>query len=84
MKPVRVAVVAVCLSLSFSNAAVRAKPAAPPLGFSAAAAPEQARGEAELVGLIPSAALAGYPEDVPIRDFDPQRRTIEGRLAALS
>jgi len=40
--------------------------------------------EAELVGLIPSAALAGYPEDVPIRDFDPQRRTIEGRLAGLS
>ncbi len=40
--------------------------------------------EAELVGLIPAAALAGYPEDVPIRDFDPGRRTIEGRLAALS
>ncbi len=27
--------------------------------------------EAELVGLVPAAALAGYPEDVPIRGFDP-------------
>jgi len=39
--------------------------------------------EAELVGLIPAAALAGYPGDVPIRDFDPELRTIERRLAAL-
>ena len=39
---------------------------------------------AELVGLIPAASLAGYPEDVPIRDFDPDTVTIEGRLAALS
>jgi glutamate formiminotransferase len=39
--------------------------------------------EAELVGLIPAAALAGYPDDVPIRDFDPELRTIERRLAAL-
>lgn len=37
--------------------------------------------EAELVGLIPAAALAGYPGDVPIRDFDPASRTIESRLA---
>ncbi len=40
--------------------------------------------EAELVGLVPAAALAGYPDDVPIRDFDPELRTIERRLAALS
>lgn len=40
--------------------------------------------EAELIGLIPAAALAGYPEDVPIRDFDPARHTIERRLAALA
>jgi glutamate formiminotransferase len=40
--------------------------------------------EAELIGLIPTAALAGYPTDVPIRDFDPELRTIERRLAALS
>lgn len=37
--------------------------------------------EAELVGLIPQAALAGYPADVPMRDFDPHRHTIEARLA---
>ncbi|HEX5593867.1 MAG TPA: hypothetical protein VFX35_11025 [Solirubrobacterales bacterium] len=37
--------------------------------------------EAELVGLIPRAALAGYPADVPMRDFDPQRHVIEARLA---
>jgi glutamate formiminotransferase len=40
--------------------------------------------EAELVGLVPAAALAGYPADVPIRGFDPERQTIERRLAALS
>jgi glutamate formiminotransferase len=40
--------------------------------------------EAELVGLIPAAALADYPEDVPIRDFDPELGTIEARLAELS
>jgi glutamate formiminotransferase / 5-formyltetrahydrofolate cyclo-ligase len=36
--------------------------------------------EAELIGLIPEAALAGYPEEVPIRGFDPARHTIERRL----
>jgi glutamate formiminotransferase / 5-formyltetrahydrofolate cyclo-ligase len=40
--------------------------------------------EAELVGLVPAAALGGYPEDVPIRGFDPERHTIEPRLAALA
>ena len=39
--------------------------------------------EAERVGLIPQAALEGYPEDVPIRGFDPGRDVIENRLAAL-
>jgi glutamate formiminotransferase / 5-formyltetrahydrofolate cyclo-ligase len=38
---------------------------------------------AELVGLIPAAALGDYPADVPIRDFDPELRTIERRLAGL-
>jgi glutamate formiminotransferase / 5-formyltetrahydrofolate cyclo-ligase len=37
--------------------------------------------EAELVGLAPAAALAGYPADVPIRGFDPERHLIERRLA---
>jgi glutamate formiminotransferase / 5-formyltetrahydrofolate cyclo-ligase len=40
--------------------------------------------EAELIGLVPAAALNGYPEDVPIRDFDPESRTIEARLATFS
>jgi glutamate formiminotransferase len=40
--------------------------------------------EAELVGLIPQAALAGYPADVPMRGFDPQRHTIEARLAGAT
>lgn len=40
--------------------------------------------EAELVGLIPEAALAGYPADVPIRGFDPDHQTIERRLPAAS
>ncbi|HEY1855477.1 MAG TPA: hypothetical protein VGG40_12915 [Solirubrobacterales bacterium] len=39
--------------------------------------------EAELVGLIPAAALRDYPEDVPMRGFDPERHVIEHRLAAL-
>lgn len=47
----------------------------------ALAAPLGARPvEAELVGLVPAAALAGYPHDVPVRGFDPALQTIEGRL----
>lgn len=37
--------------------------------------------KAELVGLLPEAALAEYPEDVPIRGFDPLYHVIETRLA---
>lgn len=65
-------------------------PAMTPLGavverIRALAAPLGARPvQAELVGLIPAAALAAYPGDVPIRDFDPELQTIERRLAALS
>jgi glutamate formiminotransferase len=33
--------------------------------------------EAELVGLAPAAALSGYPDDPPIRDFDPDQHVIE-------
>jgi glutamate formiminotransferase/glutamate formiminotransferase/formiminotetrahydrofolate cyclodeaminase len=36
--------------------------------------------EAELVGLAPEAALEGYPEEPPIRDFDPKRDVIENVL----
>ena len=39
--------------------------------------------EAELVGLVPEAALAGYPEDVPIAGGDPWERTIESRLSGV-
>jgi glutamate formiminotransferase len=38
--------------------------------------------EAELVGLIPAAALLDYPADVPIRGFDPSQHVIEQRLTA--
>ena len=38
---------------------------------------------AELVGLVPEAALSGYPVDVPIRGFDPAEGTIEARLRTL-
>jgi glutamate formiminotransferase len=61
-------------------------PIATPLGevverVRALAAPLGARPvEAELIGLVPDAALAGYPEDVPIRGFDPDLHTIERRV----
>ena len=47
------------------------------------AAPLNARPiEAELVGLVPAAALADYPADVPMRGFDPALHVIERRLEA--
>ena len=36
--------------------------------------------EAELVGLAPAAALEGYPDEPPIRGFDPKRDVIENVL----
>ena len=38
---------------------------------------------AEVVGLVPEASLAAYPDDVPIAGFDPERHVIERRLASL-
>jgi len=35
---------------------------------------------AELVGLAPRAALAGFPEDVPFPGFDPARHVIENAV----
>jgi glutamate formiminotransferase / 5-formyltetrahydrofolate cyclo-ligase len=35
---------------------------------------------AEVVGLVPAAALRELPEDVPLRDFDPARHVLENRL----
>lgn len=37
---------------------------------------------AEIVGLVPRAALAGFPEELPIRGFESARAVIEERLAA--
>jgi glutamate formiminotransferase/glutamate formiminotransferase/formiminotetrahydrofolate cyclodeaminase len=39
--------------------------------------------EAELVGLAPAAAFEGFPDDLPIRDFDPGRKLIENALRSL-
>ena len=39
--------------------------------------------EAELVGLAPRRAFKGFPEDVPLRAFDPDRHLIEEALAAI-
>jgi glutamate formiminotransferase / 5-formyltetrahydrofolate cyclo-ligase len=36
--------------------------------------------EAELVGLVPEAALEDYPDDPPIKGFDPRRDVIENVL----
>jgi glutamate formiminotransferase/glutamate formiminotransferase/formiminotetrahydrofolate cyclodeaminase len=35
--------------------------------------------EAEIVGLVPAAALQGFPADLPIRGFDHKRHLIEAR-----
>ena len=73
---------AIGLALSSGRAQVSTNvhdPLAVPLGevverVRELAAPLGARPvEAELVGLVPAAALAGYPDDVPIRGFDPRR-----------
>jgi glutamate formiminotransferase/glutamate formiminotransferase/formiminotetrahydrofolate cyclodeaminase len=39
--------------------------------------------EAELIGLAPRAAFEGFPEDVPLRGFSPERHILEEALAAL-
>ena len=39
--------------------------------------------EAELIGLAPRAAFEGFPEDVPLRAFLPERHILEEALAAL-
>jgi glutamate formiminotransferase/glutamate formiminotransferase/formiminotetrahydrofolate cyclodeaminase len=64
------------LAVPLANVVERVRALAAPLG----AAPV----EAEIVGLVPAGALLGYPDDVPIRGFDPAVQTIEGRLAATS
>jgi glutamate formiminotransferase len=39
--------------------------------------------EAELVGLAPRSAFDGFPDDVPLRGFDPERHLIEEALGSL-
>jgi glutamate formiminotransferase/glutamate formiminotransferase/formiminotetrahydrofolate cyclodeaminase len=63
-------------AVSLGEVAERVRALAAPLG----AAPV----EAEIVGLVPAATLAGFPAELPIRDFDPAARTIEARLPAAS
>lgn len=36
----------------------------------------------QLIGLAPAAALEGFPDDLPLRDFDEQRHVLENRLGA--
>jgi glutamate formiminotransferase / 5-formyltetrahydrofolate cyclo-ligase len=64
------------LAVPLAEVVERARELAAPLG----ARPV----EAELIGLIPAGALAGYPAEVPIRGFDPARHVIERRLEAPS
>ncbi len=44
---------------------------------------ETAVAEAELVGLAPRAALEGFPADVPLRGFSPERHLVEEALEAV-
>jgi glutamate formiminotransferase len=39
--------------------------------------------EAELIGLAPRAAFEGFPADVPLRGFDPERHILEDALRAV-
>lgn len=64
------------LAVSLGEVVEKARALARPLGAQPL--------EAEVVGLVPRVALAGYPDDVPIRDFDPAEQTIEARLPASS
>ena len=58
---------------------------AAPLGDLVAAVRDHAPvAEAELVGLAPAAAFDGFPADVPLRDFDPDRHLIENALRSVS
>jgi glutamate formiminotransferase/glutamate formiminotransferase/formiminotetrahydrofolate cyclodeaminase len=64
------------LAVPLADVVERVRDLAAPLGARPIAA--------EIVGLVPAAALAGYPADVPIHGFDPAAQTIEARLSAAS
>jgi glutamate formiminotransferase len=61
-------------------------PAAVPLGTvisevrRLAARHDAAPVSAELVGLVPEAALRGYPEEIPLSGFNPDKHVIERRM----
>jgi glutamate formiminotransferase len=57
--------------------------AAPLRDLVAAVRAEAPVAEAELVGLAPAAAFDGFPADVPLRGFDPQRHLIENALRSV-
>lgn len=57
--------------------------AAPLAEIVAAVRAEAPVAEAEIVGLVPAAALEGFPADVLLRGFDPERHVIERALATL-
>jgi glutamate formiminotransferase len=40
--------------------------------------------QAELIGLAPRAAFDGFPDDVPLRGFDPERHILEEVLRAVA
>jgi hypothetical protein len=40
--------------------------------------------EVELIGLAPRAAFEGFPQDVPLRGFDPERHILEEVLRAVA
>jgi hypothetical protein len=40
--------------------------------------------EAELIGLAPRAAFEGFPADVPLRGFEPERHILEDALRAVA
>jgi len=59
-------------------------PLAAPLGHLVAAVRTEAPVAcAELVGLAPKAAFEGFPDDLPVRGFDPARHLIENALGSL-
>jgi glutamate formiminotransferase/glutamate formiminotransferase/formiminotetrahydrofolate cyclodeaminase len=64
------------LAVPLADVVERVRDLAAPLGARPVAA--------EIVGLVPAAALAGYPAGVPIHGFDPAGKTIEARLSAAS
>lgn len=64
------------LAVPLADVVARVRDLAAPLGAKPVAS--------EVVGLVPAAALAGYPSKVPIRGFDPDLQTIEARLPAAS